>query len=290
MMGNIFLINKKVKRWNMVYIFTALYCEAHAFIDFFHLKKDMVQTRFQVFYNEKEQIRLTITGVGMISAAAAVSSICTEYGAGQEDFLINIGIAAASEEKRQFFLCNKIFDSVTKRTFYPDILYHHPFLEVQVVTLPQPLEEIVNDSGYLYDMEAAAVYQSGAYFLGPHQMSFLKVVSDLGTKTHEIMPKEVEQIFWTNIEQIADYIRILKKAGKVSEKQEPDKEVFDRLCRDLHCSKAMADSLFFYLRYCVLSGIDYARVVFELYQEMWLPCKDKREGKICFEELKRRLL
>lgn len=274
----------------MVYIFTALYCEAHAFIDYFHLKKDMAQTRFQVFYNEKEQIRLTVMGVGMIPAAAAVSSICTEYGAGSEDFLINIGIAAGSERKRQFFLCNKIFDSTTKRTFYPDILYRHPFLEAQVVTLPQPLEEIEKDSECLYDMEAAAVYQSGTYFFGPHQMSFLKAVSDAGTKTCEIMPKEAEQIFWADIEQIADYIRLLKKAGQVSKEKEPDQEVFDRLCRDLHCSKAMADALFFYLRYCVLSDIDYAGVVMELYQEKWLPCKDKREGKICFEEFKRRLL
>lgn len=32
----------------------------------------------------------------------------------------------------------------------------------------------------LYDMEAAAVYQAGAYYFGPHQMTFLKVVTDHG--------------------------------------------------------------------------------------------------------------
>ena len=74
----------------MVYIFTAMYCEAHAFIDFFHLKKDTSQTRFQVFYNEKEQILLTVTGTGMLAASVAVSSICTAYGAKGEDFLVNV--------------------------------------------------------------------------------------------------------------------------------------------------------------------------------------------------------
>ena len=33
----------------------------------------------------------------------------------------------------------------------------------------------------LHDMEGAAIYQAGSYWLGPHQMSFIKVISDHGT-------------------------------------------------------------------------------------------------------------
>ena len=65
---------------------------------------------------------------------------------------------------------------------------------------------------------------------------------------------------------------------------------FQSLCFDLHASKAMSESVRQYIRYCVLSGIDYDSVIKEMYLEGKFPCKDKREGKQRFEELKKRLL
>ena len=210
---------------------------------------------------------------------------------GKEDFLINIGIAAGRGERNRVFLCNKIFELMTQRTFYPDMLYRHPFSEVQVVTVSQPIEELGEAAvSVCYDMEAAAVYQAGVYFFGPHQMSFLKVVSDAGMKANDVTPKEVEQIFTVCIDEIADYIHLLMNVENGKEQSEMDIEAFGRLCGDLHCSKVMEDSLRLYLRYCMLSGIDFVSVISELYREQRLPCKDKREGKVCFEELKRRLL
>ena len=61
----------------MIYIFTALYHEAHCFISYYHLKRDAADTRFQVFCSEDGEICLTVTGAGEIAAAAAVASICT---------------------------------------------------------------------------------------------------------------------------------------------------------------------------------------------------------------------
>ncbi len=159
------------------------------------------------------------------------------------------------------------------------------------MTVAKPLKKVKkNEGNILYDMEASAVYQAGIYFFGTHQMSFLKAVSDSGTDLSHVTPKEVEQIFCLNMESIVDYIKRLQKAGRAQKRVEPDGNLFGKLCRDLHCSKAMADTLFFYLRYCVLADIDVFSVVSELYKTHRLPCKDKREGKVCFEELKRRLL
>ncbi|MDE6816913.1 MAG: hypothetical protein K2P71_12940, partial [Lachnospiraceae bacterium] len=78
----------------MIYIITAMYAEAHAFIERFHLKKDPSQTRFQVFQNTDEGILLVISGTGPVPAAVAAGSILTQFGAGEEDFLINAGICA----------------------------------------------------------------------------------------------------------------------------------------------------------------------------------------------------
>ena len=79
----------------MIYIVTAMYAEAHPFITRFQLKKDLSHTHFQVFLDGERSLCLIISGTGSLPAAAAVSSICTEYKAGSPesgDFLINVGV------------------------------------------------------------------------------------------------------------------------------------------------------------------------------------------------------
>lgn len=297
----------------MIYIFTALYCEAHIFIKQFSLAKNPKNSRFQEFYSESAGIRLTITGVGEIAAAAAVGSTCTEYHAGPGDFLVNIGTCAYTAESGGIFLCNKITEQATGKTFYPDVLYRHNFNEKSIVTGMIPWnserdgrEQQWNDGddssiqqwnrekrGYLYDMEAAAVYQAGSYFFGPHQMIFLKIVSDRGN-AKSVVPEQVEQRMEAYRDILFDYIRQLQLFADTSGQHENCKKhkeeaLIEKLCADMHCSKVMSDSLRQNIRYLSLAGMDYASVIQEMYEEERLPCKDKREGKICFEELKRRL-
>ena len=69
----------------MIYIFTALYCEAHIFIRHFNLIKNQQGTWYQKFYNETTGILLTVTGVGEIAAAAVVGSVCSIYKPTQND-------------------------------------------------------------------------------------------------------------------------------------------------------------------------------------------------------------
>lgn len=354
----------------MIYIITAMYAEARAFITHFQLKKDISHTRFQVFLNSEANICLIISGPGSVPAAAAVSSICTKYSAGQGDFLLNVGICAQIWDENghlpeypcqtgRIFLCNKIRELSSGKTFYPDILYRHMFAEAQIITGPKTYEKMspvttypFNDQNgqclksdkmlpspttcsdsieanchaqskstgnsndqfsqqtelyaettaitpkdaefFLYDMEAAAVYQAGSYFFGPHQMIFLKIISD-GGNTGTVTPEQVKHLIAQKLESIADYITNLQS---IAQEEHPD-EIFqkdstrkavEKLCLDLHCSRVMSESVRQHLRYCMLAGTDYASVAKEMYQEGKLPCKDKREGKQCFEELKERLL
>ena len=74
-----------------------------------------------------------------------------------------------------------------------------------------------------------------------------------------------------------------KKASEVS-------EFAQRLSTDMHCSAVMRASVEQQLKYASLAGIDYQGVISEMYQSGKLPCRDKREGKRCFEELGRKLL
>lgn len=313
----------------MIYIFTALYPEARPIIQYFKLIKDTENTRFQVFCNEENGICLTITGTGSIAAATAVASICTEYGIKAHDFLINIGTCAGrnvgihpavseKNDKRdkevlgKILLCNKITEQATGKTFYPDILYCHSFDEAGIITGSRLLDnkngnangvwaktadfsrDINQQEIVLYDMEAAAIYQAGAYFFGPHQMSFLKIVSDAGAAS-TVSVHSVEQMMAIHVEGIAAYIRQLCNIAKTEQYEEKilsDRAAawIDRLSADLHCSKVMQDSLRQHIRYLELAGSQYEDILGEMYAEGKLPCKDKREGKVRFEELKRKLL
>lgn len=331
------------KQAKMIYLFTALYCEADIFIQQFHLEKNPENTRFQEFYQEKTGIRLTITGVGEVAAAAAVSSVCTTYQPQDGDILLNIGTCAHLAGNNGVFVCNKIVEQATGKTFYPDLLYRHGLQEETVVTGMLPCnrdeykamrmqscnskeyalsessscnreEDIAPDtlcrnnekdsarlyvesaSGNLYDMEAAAIYQAGSYFFGPHQMMFVKVVSDAGMAT-EVSKEKVKHCMEVNQEILFDFFEglptnISGNQGKEDTFQQEKiqwETQMETLCADLHCSKVMRDSLKQHIHYWELAGTDYASVVRDMYREGLLPCKDKREGKWRFEELKKRL-
>lgn len=311
----------------MIYLFTALYCEAQIFIKQFRLEKNPQSTRFQEFYNGSAGIRLTITGIGEIAAAAAVGSVCAEHKPEEGDMLLNIGTCAHTSGSGGVFLCNKITEQATGKTFYPDILYRHDFCEEAIVTgmrlwdgektgergtRPWDAEEAslsgtklrvgeknnaelpaAYSAGVLYDMEAAAIYQAGSYFFGPHQMLFLKVVSDGGTP-EAVTNIQIERLLETHQDVLFDFVERLHmlphsnvRKGKCSWGER--EELIAKLCSDMHCSKTMGNSLEQHIRYLELTGTDYVSEIQEMYREGLLPCKDKREGKMRFEELKGRL-
>ena len=285
----------------MLYIFTALYCEANIFIRQYNLIKNKDCTWYQEFYNETAGIRLAVTGVGEIAAAAVVSSVCSLYRPTQDDLLFNVGICAHTTNYG-IFLCNQIIEKATGKTFYPDMLYRHNFKEGTIVTgmLPwiadhdntQMTVPALTDN--LYDMEAAAVYQAGIHFFGPHQMIFLKIVSDRGV-LEAVSKEQISLLMETYQQRIFDYIELL---STISLKSRNDKyhlcteneQLIETFCADLHCTKAMQDSMRQIIQYLTLSGIDYISIIQNMYEQKLLTCKDKKEGKQRFEEFKRKFL
>lgn len=304
----------------MIYVVTALYQEAHGFIRELELKKNTAYAPFEVFDNENAGIRLVVTGVGEIAAAAVVAAVCAQDGADAADFLINIGCCAAANagadsgcetvdsgmdsgygaahaaQTGDLYVCHKITEQATGKTFYPDILYRHPWKERELVTGMQPLQRAAAH-GALYDMEAAAVYQAGIRFFSPDRMLFLKVVSDFGVAGQERMTAEtltglleqhVKEIaaFLANLREAADEEETLRNDGILQE----DEMVLERLFAALHCSQTMRASARQYITYAALTGYDWKAELKEWYARGLLPCKDRREGKVRLEELKQVLL
>lgn len=274
----------------MIYIFSAFYAEAKNIIDHYGLKKEKSpeMVRFDVFANES--IRLVITGVGEINAAAAVSNIGGAYGISPDDEILNVGCGAGFSSDiclGSIFLGNKLTEQMTGRTFYPDMLMKANFRECEIVTVARVLNE--GCDSVVYDMEAAAVYQAAAFFVGPHRMHFIKLVSDAGERIDQ---SKITELFALQEDKICGYIdRLLSAcADKAPMDDTQSSWNMDRLICDMRCSKVMGDQLAQFIKYCRLSGIDYKAVLDEYYTNGLLPCESKREGKKCLFELKQRLL
>jgi len=171
----------------MITFITALYPEAKDLIRALQLKQNPTETLYQLF--EGDDIRLIITGAGMLAAATATARHFALYPSKTEhDLVINLGVAGYAPDQSlscsrtigDLFLVSKLTEQATGRTFYPDLLYRHSFAMLPLITSPVIVQ---TPSGYneevLIDMEASALYQALLPHISPDRMLFFKVISDL---------------------------------------------------------------------------------------------------------------
>mgnify|MGYP004659277591 CR=1 FL=1 len=127
----------------MVYFFCALYEEAQFLIEAFQLKKNPEIHAFPIYESRKEmhpELTLVITGPGAIPAATAVGYLAARDDRREEGLLINIGSCGGGEKfpVGTVTLGNKLWNETTGRSYYPDILFRHPFREVEIRTGSAP--------------------------------------------------------------------------------------------------------------------------------------------------------
>lgn len=282
----------------MVYVFCAFYGECSGLIKHYNLKKRQTDKyyRFDVFENENQPVRIILTGQGSVMAAAAVSGAASFFGIKAEDAIINVGICAGDYEPGQVFICNKITEEATGRTFYPDMILRSSLPERELVTAPvvirKSIHEYVNKDSYdmvLYDMEAAAIYQAANLYVGPHRMGFVKVVSDNGD-IEGLTPDFIKGLMAGAVDEIASYVDMFVTDTHDMCRAEESTQFTNQLCKDLHCSKVMENQVRQLIKYLSLEGTDYMTYINKLYNEGRLPAHDKKNGKVCLDEIKRELL
>ena len=313
----------------MIHIFTALYPEAKPLIQALSLKKRATQTHYQQFLSEEGDLSLTLTGVGPMQAAAVTASGLTDYDAGAQDQLLSLGTAARLTTcPASMYHVNKITEAATMRDFYPDMLLNTGLPEASLITGAKLYTK--QESGYaadLYDMEAAAIYQAASMFLGPHQMNFLRIVTDDGLTQEEMetgmtmrtvtnaasgteskpavgteasAPRSLAAHVTDCVEQqvdtivtVVDKLRALMAAEAAGHQvlTENEQQLVDKLIADAHFSKVMADECVQLIRYAALSELDWQQPIAALYAEGLVPTRDKRAGKIILERhLRARIL
>lgn len=303
----------------MIYICTSMYKEAVSFIKQLNLKKDLTHTKFDVFTSEEAM--LVVTGIGKVRAAMAVAYLLGKNEPGKFDLLANIGICGAGNPGiavGKVFYCNKIIDNDTKMTFYPDMLFKHPFDEASIETfsklVSRPDEEILE--GYLVDMEASGVFQAASVFLRPHQLVFIKVVSDhldvgktdgAGRKRDgckcskadsdiDNIDIDIGKIMGGNAMQITCWLKeTAEKMAEIKSKQPyggqavlspEEQEIAASMAENLKLSRSMEIQFMEMLKYCKLRCGSIGHLI-DMYAD--IKCSSKREGKVYFAELKKKL-
>ncbi len=226
------------------------------------------------------------------------------------------------EKTASMYHIHRITDAATKRDFYPDMLLNTDLPEASLITGAKLLtaqdtwaqvdtqrdkksrQGMLADrlaAPLLYDMEAAAVYQAASMFLGPHQMNFLRIVTDHGLSEAEADdPRSLAAHVTACVEQqvdtivaVVDKLRALTAAEAAGHHvlTENERQLVDKLIVDAHFSKVMADECVQLIRYAALSQLDWQQPIATLYAEGLVPTRDKRAGKIILERyLRARIL
>lgn len=274
----------------MTFFLTALYYEAEDIISHYNMKKVMEAAKFQTFKSENEV--LVISGTGALKAAVAATYMLNLFKYDENDVFVNIGTCGAREDSSEgkIFMCNKFIDSFTKKSFYPDMLFKHPFSEGVLESFPKVMSENneLNEEYDIADQEGTFVYETASMFLKPHNIHIIKIVSDI-LKPEAVTPQKIKMLVKQSMPQIYEWLE-LRTGIKLEDEQVIDEEELSALrvlSERLHFTAAM-NTEFEKLakQYKVRNGhiIDVIREYAEL------NCKSKNEGKRIFEQIKNRLM
>lgn len=207
----------------MIYIVCAFYHEARPFIERLNLSKTIGKTYFDKY--EGNNISAILSGIGKMNSAVATSRLIPQNGVSENDIIVNIGICGSQTDKiGSCFLINKLIDSDTNESFYPDILFKHPFMEGTLITTSKPEYRSLNKSSkvdnqsenLLYDMEGSGFYEAASKFFSPHQIYLIKIVSDNLTK-EKITGEYVQHLVDEHIENIVFFLGNVEKSLNASE-------------------------------------------------------------------------
>ena len=267
----------------MLYIFCALYDEAKPFIEKYNLSGNSEFHHYRVFTDwdgddHGEGKILSITGSGILKAAMAVTEICARVPPARYDRLLNVGIAGTADEGTEIgdtFLVNRIIDDMTKKEYYPDIVYNPGVREKTLCTVVTP--------GYfgdcLTDMEGAGIYAAGEKFFSADRMIFVKAVSDVGSTenvTRELIGKCTAALLKATEGMIE------KNECMLSSERSPEERV-EQLAEDMRLSVTMKESMKQLFRFMILEGQDVSEMIDKVYRENDMPVTSKIEGKRIYD-------
>ena len=237
----------------MIYVFAAIECEVSP-----------------LRYLESDDLKIILTGIGKVNAAFSVGRT---FPAGltrndlKDDVIVNIGICGA-KDLNGLFLVNKITDEAAGKDYYPDMIRVTGFPEAPLITVDDTKTD--PDDGFLYEMEASAIYQAAGRLISPDRMAFIKIVSDSGD-TGGITRKYVSDLVSDNLRGIEDIIGQIRNSLKDSSIRPDNGAVYEKL----HATASMRTQIDELISFASSMGQDGVN----LFMENAADVVSKKEGK-----------
>ena len=159
----------------MIHLTVALPAEARPLMRHFGLKAVQPPGPFPVYRGD--DIDLVVTGPGRTAAAAATGWLAGLSGDTAEAGWLNVGVAGHHHARPgTAFLVHRIEDAATGRRWYPPQLLTLDCASLGLVTVDRPETNYPGDT--LYDMEAAAFFDTATRFSTAELVQVIKTVSD----------------------------------------------------------------------------------------------------------------
>lgn len=191
----------------MLFLITALSCEAEPLIDYFDLQKKESPHSFPLY--QSESIHLIVSGVGRHNTAAAVGYLSGLFPISNHAWL-NVGIAGHRDyEIGQGFFIHKCIDASSQTKYFPVFIKTTSSKSTSLITVDKP--EKTFSSEHLYDMEASAFFAACSRFSTLELIHSFKVVSDNQKNSFEKLDKKiVSKLIFDQISPIEAMIKALK--------------------------------------------------------------------------------
>lgn len=214
------LATPKTARSPAIFIFVALVCEAKPLLQLLRLKQDRGNHPFLIY--RADGIVLTVSGVGKVAMAGAVSYAMACFGRGLTAALLNVGIAGHQSHPTGT-LCQaiKIIDATDGKAYYPAIMSEYMPNSGVLKTVAMPVKHYLAD--FLYDMEGAAFYAMAARFSSAELISCSKIVSDNAqSAATNINAKQVARWIDQQLPVLAPLIKALAQLATTYAPVEPN--------------------------------------------------------------------
>ena len=290
----------------MILVFTALREEGEMLIKEYGMSpaKPVKSAPFPMY--EGEGIRLIYTGVGPLNAASAVTWYFTEYDSNEDDILINIG-SCCSDIPGGVFIGARITDGASGFEYFPDLFVEDEGLRLsRIVTVYRPVsdyakelserglihhagDDMTRDEGIgalpiLFEMEASGIFEAARKWLSPHQIQFIKITSDDGTRLitkEELLEymNDSKKAVLSFVEKAREFSKSLSAGSEVRERQTHIEDVTEKIAEDLICSETMRLLTRQLVTYMFLNGVDVEEELKPMYDDGILPVKTRKEGK-----------
>lgn len=189
----------------MLHIICALAAEAKPLIEAYELKYLGDDFLFPIYADRANNVTLTVSGMGKLSAAAATAYSYSTLDARPNDIWINIGLGGhESLNIGEIVLANSIRDKSSQRCWYPQILVANKIRQAGVLTIDTPSQEY---ESLVFDMEASGFMNTCSRLAFLELTHCIKVISDNKKKPLcEFDITKATALIQDNIDSIRHYI------------------------------------------------------------------------------------